>query len=100
VSKTRRKKIFPFFILFKIFERVPKNKDSLVVQYPESRYKSGGYEYCSLGIFVYDGATGIRWLTNADTKPSDYARLGHISPLRAKTSGVLRRKKVRSRSGK
>ncbi len=29
-----------------------------------------------MGIFVYDRATGIRWLTNADAKPSDYARLG------------------------
>jgi len=46
---------------------------------------------CSTGISAYDRATGICWLTNADAKPSDYARPGHIFPLRAKNGGVLRR---------
>jgi 3,4-dihydroxy 2-butanone 4-phosphate synthase / GTP cyclohydrolase II len=46
---------------------------------------------CSTGISAYDRATGIRWLTNPAARPSDYARPGHIFPLRAKPGGVLRR---------
>jgi 3,4-dihydroxy 2-butanone 4-phosphate synthase / GTP cyclohydrolase II len=46
---------------------------------------------CTTGISAYDRATGIRHLTNPDAKSSDYARPGHIFPLRAKTGGVLRR---------
>ncbi len=46
---------------------------------------------CSTGISAYDRATGIRWLTNSEAKSTDYARPGHIFPLRAKTGGVLRR---------
>ena len=46
---------------------------------------------CSTGISAYDRATGIRWFTNAGAKGEDYARPGHIFPLRAKTGGVLRR---------
>ncbi len=46
---------------------------------------------CSTGISAYDRATGIRWLVNPAAKGSDYARPGHIFPLRAKTGGVLRR---------
>jgi 3,4-dihydroxy 2-butanone 4-phosphate synthase / GTP cyclohydrolase II len=46
---------------------------------------------CSTGISAYDRATGIRWFTNSSAKGEDYARPGHIFPLRAKTGGVLRR---------
>ena len=46
---------------------------------------------CTTGISAYDRATGIRALIDPETKPSDYARPGHIFPLRAKTGGVLRR---------
>lgn len=46
---------------------------------------------CSTGISAYDRATGIRHITNLEAKPSDYARPGHIFPLRAKPGGVLRR---------
>lgn len=46
---------------------------------------------CSTGISAYDRATGIRYLTTPGAKPSDYARPGHIFPLRAKSGGVLRR---------
>lgn len=46
---------------------------------------------CTTGISAYDRATGIRWLTNSAARGSDYARPGHIFPLRAKTGGVLRR---------
>ena len=46
---------------------------------------------CTTGISAYDRATGIRHLTNPAAKCTDYARPGHIFPLRAKAGGVLRR---------
>lgn len=46
---------------------------------------------CSTGISAYDRATGIRYLTDPAAKGTDYARPGHIFPLRAKSGGVLRR---------
>lgn len=46
---------------------------------------------CSTGISAYDRSTGIQKLTDPATKPTDYARPGHIFPLKAKDGGVLRR---------
>ncbi len=46
---------------------------------------------CSTGISAYDRSTGIKALIHPDTKAEDYARPGHIFPLRAKKGGVLRR---------
>jgi 3,4-dihydroxy 2-butanone 4-phosphate synthase/GTP cyclohydrolase II len=46
---------------------------------------------CTTGISAHDRATGIRALVNPEIKAEDYARPGHIFPLRAKTGGVLRR---------
>lgn len=46
---------------------------------------------CTTGISAYDRSTGIKALVDPNTKPSDYARPGHIFPLRAKPGGVLRR---------
>ncbi len=46
---------------------------------------------CTTGISAYDRATGIRKLVDPTTRATDYARPGHIFPLRAKTGGVLRR---------
>ncbi len=46
---------------------------------------------CTTGISAYDRATGIRALVDPGTTPDDFARPGHIFPLRAKTGGVLRR---------
>ena len=46
---------------------------------------------CSTGISAYDRATGISWMTHPDAKANDYARPGHIFPLRSKKGGVLRR---------
>lgn len=46
---------------------------------------------CSTGISAYDRATGIRWMTNPAARAADFARPGHIFPLRAKNGGVLRR---------
>ncbi len=46
---------------------------------------------CTTGISAYDRATGIRAIVNPATKATDFARPGHIFPLRAKKGGVLRR---------
>jgi 3,4-dihydroxy 2-butanone 4-phosphate synthase / GTP cyclohydrolase II len=46
---------------------------------------------CSTGISAYDRSTGIKWLLDSTAKGSDFARPGHIFPLRSKTGGVLRR---------
>jgi len=46
---------------------------------------------CSTGISAYDRSTGIRAIVDQNTTASDYARPGHIFPLRAKPGGVLRR---------
>ncbi|TNE57651.1 MAG: 3,4-dihydroxy-2-butanone-4-phosphate synthase [Bacteroidetes bacterium] len=46
---------------------------------------------CTTGISAYDRSTGIRHMTDPEAKPSDFARPGHIFPLRAKSGGVLRR---------
>lgn len=46
---------------------------------------------CTTGISAYDRAKTIQALTNPATKPSDLGRPGHVFPLRAKKSGVLRR---------
>ncbi len=46
---------------------------------------------CSTGISAYDRATGIKAIVDPKTKASDFARPGHIFPLKAKAGGVLRR---------
>lgn len=46
---------------------------------------------CTTGISAYDRSTGIKALIDPTIRPSDFARPGHIFPLRAKTGGVLRR---------
>lgn len=46
---------------------------------------------CTTGISAYDRSTGIKALINPETKAEDFARPGHIFPLRAKKGGVLRR---------
>jgi 3,4-dihydroxy 2-butanone 4-phosphate synthase/GTP cyclohydrolase II len=43
------------------------------------------------GISVSDRWKTIRALVQAETKPEDLARPGHINPLKAKNGGVLRR---------
>jgi 3,4-dihydroxy 2-butanone 4-phosphate synthase/GTP cyclohydrolase II len=43
------------------------------------------------GISAHDRAETIRALVEADTRPTDFARPGHIFPLVAKPGGVLRR---------
>lgn len=46
---------------------------------------------CTTGISAYDRAQAIKALTDSKIQASDFARPGHIFPLRAKKGGVLRR---------
>jgi len=46
---------------------------------------------CSTGISAYDRSTGIKAMVDPNIKASDFARPGHIFPLKAKAGGVLRR---------
>ncbi|HRG91266.1 MAG TPA: 3,4-dihydroxy-2-butanone-4-phosphate synthase, partial [Chitinophagales bacterium] len=46
---------------------------------------------CTTGISAHDRAKTIQHLINKRARPDDFARPGHIFPLRAKTGGVLRR---------
>ena len=46
---------------------------------------------CTTGISAHDRAKTIKALADPATKPEDLARPGHIFPLRAKNSGVLKR---------
>lgn len=46
---------------------------------------------CTTGISAYDRSTAIKAMIDPAIKASDFARPGHIFPLRAKTGGVLRR---------
>ncbi|GIV32988.1 MAG: riboflavin biosynthesis protein RibBA [Chitinophagales bacterium] len=45
----------------------------------------------STGISASDRAKTVQALIHPDSKPSDFARPGHIFPLKAKRGGVLRR---------
>lgn len=46
---------------------------------------------CTSGISAHDRSKTILALVNPEIKPADFARPGHIFPLKAKTGGVLRR---------
>ena len=46
---------------------------------------------CTTGISAHDRAKTVQHLIKKDAKPEDFARPGHIFPLRAKNGGVLRR---------
>ncbi len=46
---------------------------------------------CTTGISAYDRATCIKAMVDPKTKPADFAKPGHVFPLRARTGGVLRR---------
>lgn len=46
---------------------------------------------CTTGVSMYDRAQTILALADPATKPSDLGRPGHLSPLRARSRGVLRR---------
>ncbi|WP_447642029.1 MULTISPECIES: bifunctional 3,4-dihydroxy-2-butanone-4-phosphate synthase/GTP cyclohydrolase II [Chitinophagaceae] len=46
---------------------------------------------CTTGISAHDRSATIKALVDPNMKASDFARPGHIFPLRAKENGVLRR---------
>jgi len=46
---------------------------------------------CTTGISAHDRSKAIKALVDKDIKATDFARPGHIFPLRAKSGGVLRR---------
>ena len=46
---------------------------------------------CTTGISAFDRAKTLRALVDPATRPEDLARPGHISPLKAREKGVLRR---------
>ena len=46
---------------------------------------------CTTGISAYDRSTGIKAMVDPTIRAKDFARPGHIFPLRAKNGGVLRR---------
>jgi 3,4-dihydroxy 2-butanone 4-phosphate synthase/GTP cyclohydrolase II len=46
---------------------------------------------CTTGISAHDRAKTIQFLVDKKARPADFARPGHIFPLRAKAGGVLRR---------
>ncbi len=46
---------------------------------------------CTTGISAHDRAKTVQALIDPNTRPFDLGRPGHIFPLRAKSSGVLRR---------
>ncbi|RMG79493.1 MAG: 3,4-dihydroxy-2-butanone-4-phosphate synthase [Bacteroidetes bacterium] len=46
---------------------------------------------CTTGISAHDRAKCIRAMVDPNAKASDFAKPGHIFPLRAKSGGVLRR---------
>ncbi|MCB0599606.1 MAG: 3,4-dihydroxy-2-butanone-4-phosphate synthase [Saprospiraceae bacterium] len=46
---------------------------------------------CTTGISAHDRASCVRALVDPKVKSEDFARPGHIFPLKAKTGGVLRR---------
>ena len=46
---------------------------------------------CTTGISAHDRAKTVQAMIDPKTVPSDFARPGHIFPLRAKKGGVLRR---------
>lgn len=46
---------------------------------------------CTTGVSMHDRAETIKSLADPNTKPSDLGRPGHVSPLRARSRGVLRR---------
>lgn len=46
---------------------------------------------CTTGISAHDRAATVQALINPAIKPEEFAKPGHIFPLRSKTGGVLRR---------
>ncbi|MDR0750708.1 MAG: bifunctional 3,4-dihydroxy-2-butanone-4-phosphate synthase/GTP cyclohydrolase II [Tannerellaceae bacterium] len=69
--------------------QVSRNTSILETPFTVTVDKLGGG--CTTGVSMFDRAQTILALANPETKPSDLGRPGHISPLRARSRGVLRR---------
>jgi 3,4-dihydroxy 2-butanone 4-phosphate synthase / GTP cyclohydrolase II len=46
---------------------------------------------CTTGISAQDRSKCVQWLIHPEAQPADFARPGHIFPLKARSEGVLRR---------
>lgn len=69
--------------------QVSKNTSILETPFTVTVDKLGGD--CTTGVSMYDRAQTILALADPNTKPTDLGRPGHVSPLRARAKGVLRR---------
>jgi len=69
--------------------QVSKNTSKFDTPFTITVDKIGGG--CTTGVSMYDRCETIKALANKNTKPSELARPGHISPLRARSKGVLKR---------
>ncbi|MDR2809528.1 MAG: bifunctional 3,4-dihydroxy-2-butanone-4-phosphate synthase/GTP cyclohydrolase II [Tannerellaceae bacterium] len=69
--------------------QVTHNTSALETPFTVTVDKLGGG--CTTGVSMYDRAQTILALASPDTQPTDLGRPGHISPLRARSRGVLRR---------
>jgi len=69
--------------------QVSKNTSKFDTPFTITVDKIGGG--CTTGVSMYDRCETIKALADKDAKPSDLARPGHVSPLRARTKGVLKR---------
>jgi len=69
--------------------QVSRNTSILETPFTVTVDKLGGG--CTTGVSMYDRAQTILALADPNTKPSDLGRPGHLSPLRARSRGVLRR---------
>ncbi|MDR1919600.1 MAG: bifunctional 3,4-dihydroxy-2-butanone-4-phosphate synthase/GTP cyclohydrolase II [Tannerellaceae bacterium] len=69
--------------------QVSHNTSTLETPFTVTVDKLGGG--CTTGVSMYDRAQTILALANPATRPEDLGRPGHVSPLRARSRGVLRR---------
>lgn len=69
--------------------QVSQNTSVLETPFTVTVDKIGGG--CTTGVSMYDRAQTILALADHKTKPTDLGRPGHVSPLRARSKGVLRR---------
>ena len=69
--------------------QVARNTSILETPFTVTVDKLGGG--CTTGVSMYDRAQTILALANPSTRPSDLGRPGHLSPLRSRSRGVLRR---------
>ena len=69
--------------------QVSKNTSIFDTPFTVTVDKTGGG--CTTGVSMFDRAETIKALADIHTRPADLARPGHVSPLRARSKGVLKR---------